>query len=736
MKRLRSVLARIAVLALGIAALSIPAAAPAQAAGGSATDWMSQGKFGVMEHYLAEGCAMCGGFDIGNVPSVDQWNARVNNYDVAGVVQQLQAVHAGWLQVAVGQNSGYYDSPNATFDSLVKPTGPAPAVGNCPALPNGHPSLLSQRDLIKELGLALHNAGIKLIVYITADPVINDSYARQMLAGGCDQPAQAAHAAPNSTYQANWLKVVQAWSQQWGTAVDGFWVDGAIYASTIQPYYDKMAAAMRSGNPNTLVSFNPFSGNDPGAPSSQSDFTAGETYSWPQTPSSRWVYNTDYTPNVPMQNNYLGMAQTSWGEVPTAPMTFPAQTLADYSRDITSVGADVTWDVGYDRGTGRLSDAAVAQLAVVAQAVGKAPGGPAYIDDADPAASYAGNWVTINPGGCAGGTCHDSQSAGNTATMTFTGTGITWRGITGPDQGSASVSIDNGPATTVNLYAPARSTLTPVFTVNGLGNGAHTLKITTLTSGWVTIDQLEVPPPSLSTAPGTIDDADDAVSYTGNWDKSNPGGCFVGTCHNSNAAGNTATINFAGTGITWYGIKGSDQGQADVYLDGVLQTTVNLYAPTRSVNTPVYTSSSLSAGSHLLRIVSKNSAWVTVDRYTVAGTSVDDSDPAITYTGSFFSYNPGGCFDGTCHNANTANSTAAYQFTGSGLTWYGITGPDQGSAAVSIDGGAPTIVNLYAPSRHVDVPVFTSQNLGFGPHTVTINTQNSGWVTVDAFAES
>ncbi|MBI0375207.1 hypothetical protein JBE27_02665 [Streptomyces albiflaviniger] len=32
--------------------------APAKAIGGSATDWMSQGKFGVMTHYLAENCPL------------------------------------------------------------------------------------------------------------------------------------------------------------------------------------------------------------------------------------------------------------------------------------------------------------------------------------------------------------------------------------------------------------------------------------------------------------------------------------------------------------------------------------------------------------------------------------------------------------------------------------------------------------------------------------------------------
>jgi hypothetical protein len=59
-------------------------------------------------------------------------------------------------------------------------------------------------------------------------------------------------------------------------------------------------------------------------------------------------------------------------------------------------------------------------------------------------------------------------------------------------------------------------------------------------------------------------------------------------------------------------------GQADVYIDGVLDKTVNLYAPTRSVGVGVYTKSVLPAGNHTLKIVTKNTKRVTVDRFTVA----------------------------------------------------------------------------------------------------------------------
>ncbi|GAA0928919.1 MULTISPECIES: ricin-type beta-trefoil lectin domain protein [Streptomyces violaceusniger group] len=342
-----------ALLLLGTGLLAVPAG-HAQAAGGSATDWMNQGKFGVMEHYLAEGCPA--GCDLSdypdNMPTVAQWNDRVNHYDVDGVVKQLKSVGAGWLQIAVGQNTGYYNAPNATFDQLVPPTA-------------DHASRLSQRDLIKELGPALHKEGIKLIVYLTDDPIARDDYARKKLGGDSQATGE-----PNATYQENWLKVVKTWSQQWGTDVDGYWVDGSYY-DNLEPFYDKMATNLRSGNPNAILSFNAGYWKPLASVTTQSDFTPGETGTgdWPRPMDGRWVDNR----GTQMLRQYFGIAQTTWGPLPDEPMTFSDDGIIGHTLDINRVGGAMTWDVGYDRSNGHISDLAMQQLKKVGQAVGKLP---------------------------------------------------------------------------------------------------------------------------------------------------------------------------------------------------------------------------------------------------------------------------------------------------------------------------------------------------------------------------
>lgn len=57
---------------------------------------------------------------------------------------------------------------------------------------------------------------------------------------------------------------------------------------------------------------------------------------------------------------------------------------------------------------------------------------------------------------------------------------------------------------------------------------------------------------------------------------------------------------------------------------------------------------------------------------------------------------------------------------GTRILLYGAKAGHHGIAAVSIDGGAATLVDYFAPSRQDDVAVYTSPDLTAGNHTVTI----------------
>ncbi len=103
----------------------------------------------------------------------------------------------------------------------------------------------------------------------------------------------------------------------------------------------------------------------------------------------------------------------------------------------------------------------------------------------------------------------------------------------------------------------------------------------------------------------TYDDTDPTLQYAGSWshvaNQSYTGSDYKNTESFSNAAGDTLTIPFTGTAIRWIGSKTNNHGYADVYLDGVKQTTVDCSGGQSQA--VLYQASGLSAGSHTLKIV-------------------------------------------------------------------------------------------------------------------------------------
>jgi hypothetical protein len=88
-----------------------------------------------------------------------------------------------------------------------------------------------------------------------------------------------------------------------------------------------------------------------------------------------------------------------------------------------------------------------------------------------------------------------SGNAGSSASMTFDGTGITWRTLAGPDQGTATVLIDGVQVGRVSNHAAATSPVSRLF--DGLADARHTITIVVDGAGpgprdLVSIDGFEV----------------------------------------------------------------------------------------------------------------------------------------------------------------------------------------------------------------------------------------------------
>jgi hypothetical protein len=123
-------------------------------------------------------------------------------------------------------------------------------------------------------------------------------------------------------------------------------------------------------------------------------------------------------------------------------------------------------------------------------------------------------------------------------------------------------------------------------------------------------------------------------------------------------------------------------------------------------------------------------------------TRIEDNDPAVVYTGTWFVNNNAAHSGGTATGSVDTGSRATLAFSGVGVTVIAYKDEWSGIARILIDGSVVGTADAYAgPSDpHARVPIFTSGALSSGAHTVAVEitgTRNaasaSNWVWLDAF---
>ena len=99
------------------------------------------------------------------------------------------------------------------------------------------------------------------------------------------------------------------------------------------------------------------------------------------------------------------------------------------------------------------------------------------------------------------GTGSESRTAGDRATLSFTGTGVRWISFGNNNNGIARVLLDGALVGEVDTFRPAEQPQIDVFSASGLTRGPHTLVIELTgranpasTDVWVIVDAFDVTP--------------------------------------------------------------------------------------------------------------------------------------------------------------------------------------------------------------------------------------------------
>ena len=358
--------------------------------GQPATQWLYEAGWGVWMHYLDHSllnqhqpwgqefqsqCTPEGWRELAANPAALQiaaceWNQIVDEFDVPGLVRQLQELRAGFLVFTLGQVGGFYCAPNTTLDLITAAV--APDISFC-----------SRRDLVSELAEALARANIRLIVYVPVEiPPWNPLILRAFAATGT-----TAHVADNQAAYARWETVLRDWAQRFGTQAAGWWIDNptgiasyqqtSVAGRTPPPVWSSLADALRAGNAHAIVTLAEW----PPSPGSRwpiSDYGSGECLPGADqfACAGRWIHGRQWFSESAL---YAFDYQT---RTFSASPVMAGGTAAAQTRAIIANGGACAWDVSYNR-DGTIASSYFATLKTIAQAVAAAPIVRAYAEEFD-----------------------------------------------------------------------------------------------------------------------------------------------------------------------------------------------------------------------------------------------------------------------------------------------------------------------------------------------------------------
>jgi hypothetical protein len=303
-----------------------------------------------------------------------------------------------------------------------------------------------------------------------------------------------------------------------------------------------------------------------------------------------------------------------------------------------------------------------------------------------------------------------------------------------------------------------------------VSDGSHTLTAVArdaagnqATSGPVTVTVSNAPPPPPPPPPpGTgerIEETDPSVTFSGDWAQGNADREWSGgTAAVSTTGGARATLAFTGSSVTWIGFRGPQTGIARVFLDGGFVTEVDTYSASEEVQAVLFTVTDLADADHSLAIEvvglqnpASSGSFIVVDAFeagggsgdpgdTPAATRIEETDPSVTFSGTWFENPRPDHSGGTAQKSSTSASRASFTFSGTGVRVIGFRTTVCGVARVFLDGALAAEVDTYAPADEAEAVIFEARGLPRGDHSLVIEVTGTynppsaaAWVAVDAF---
>lgn len=270
-------------------------------------------KWGVFNHFLGGGCK-----------TAEEWNRKVEAFDVEKLADQLDACGARFYFFTIMQGGKFMCAPNATYDRIAG-TQPGEAC--------------SRRDLPADLAAALEKRGIDLYLYFTGDGPYKDD----VIGGrfGFTEPRGKGVTRP---FVEKWASVLEEYAVRYGERVKGWWIDGCYkdYFKYTDDLLKPYADAVRKGNPDALVAMN--NGVKPYYEKyySKEDFVCGEFNDFFVIPRTRFIDGAQAFLLAPLGVSTNGKEWGAWGK---GGCKRDAAYMADFVSLVNRAGGVVAIDV-------------------------------------------------------------------------------------------------------------------------------------------------------------------------------------------------------------------------------------------------------------------------------------------------------------------------------------------------------------------------------------------------------
>ena len=412
------------------------------------------------------------------VLGLDLTGRDMTNFDVARFADQCADMGVSFVCCGTGQNSGYYNAPNPVYENIA-----------------GYPvgSKCDPADIPARFLAELAPRGMRMFLYIPSNPPESDEQARNnFLWPG------TGYVTPSLATQDLWTQALQGWSDHYGPALAGWWFDGA-YSTSAYDFTNLYGPRTTSGNANRMICFN----NGPGVRrvSGVETMTAGEMNSMHLLPRSRWVSGAQW-----FTYTYAG---DSWN----LPMSghYSQQFLTDYLGGLRERGGVMMLNVQVDN-FGNIDPATYASLVEARKALrdknanrrvlrnstglsGVVFGGDGWQHATGRDSGY---WLPGYSGFVRRASLNEDTMKtdvnGAWAEYTFQGTGVSYFGDRGSDQGEVDVYLDGVFQQRVNCGG-AEQWLQHLWNVTGLPQGTHQLKLVKVSGSSMEVDAFAVENP-------------------------------------------------------------------------------------------------------------------------------------------------------------------------------------------------------------------------------------------------